>query len=512
MSAFTKFLNLFKWQPDIDGDEEFDIDKSLNENWDKIDTKLETYMTELSNDVEVFKNNTNTQVEDIANQVSGLREISISPTQPTSNESVWIKKGKNLYNPKNAYITGTLSQNIGLIYSNIKVGQTYTFSANNYSWVSIKAYNSSNQIIRELGNTETTKNVTITIQDTEVYIELMFFSGVNNLNSINNVDFTKVQLEQNLTATDFEEFVEEKILIKNNAGIFEEYSDVAISPVMPTQGKVWIKNRKNEFDKRNLEIVEHWNVNYTVDDNKKITVTVPQVTQAVAYIKTSNFVIPEGQHTISLKIEGQLNTMKLINAHNTDICIKDTNENTFTVDLAEDTTVFIYFYIDSSSTANTLTIENIQIEKGNTATDYEDYVEKEIYVKNEKGVFERFYSESELNKQDYSTEEQKIGTWNGKNVYRKIFTGNNPDVTGWQAIADLSDLNIDDIINLTGIIKNTMSDLRVLNVNTYENENYNCSVSYFGLTKALEMKVTGWTYNTHGFVYRIILEYTKTTD
>lgn len=37
MSIFTNFLNLFKWQPDIDGDEEFDIDTALNDNWDKID-------------------------------------------------------------------------------------------------------------------------------------------------------------------------------------------------------------------------------------------------------------------------------------------------------------------------------------------------------------------------------------------------------------------------------------------------------------------------------------------
>lgn len=40
MSLFTNFLNLFKWDTQTDGEEEFDIDKALNGNWDKIDAKF----------------------------------------------------------------------------------------------------------------------------------------------------------------------------------------------------------------------------------------------------------------------------------------------------------------------------------------------------------------------------------------------------------------------------------------------------------------------------------------
>lgn len=40
MSVFTNLLNLFKWEPEKDGEEEFDIDKALNENWDKLDNKM----------------------------------------------------------------------------------------------------------------------------------------------------------------------------------------------------------------------------------------------------------------------------------------------------------------------------------------------------------------------------------------------------------------------------------------------------------------------------------------
>lgn len=44
MSIFTDFLNLFKWNTVDDSEEEFDIDKALNDNWDKIDKKMEQHV------------------------------------------------------------------------------------------------------------------------------------------------------------------------------------------------------------------------------------------------------------------------------------------------------------------------------------------------------------------------------------------------------------------------------------------------------------------------------------
>lgn len=43
MSVFTNLLNLFKWEPEKDGEEEFDINKALNENWDKLDSKIDAH-------------------------------------------------------------------------------------------------------------------------------------------------------------------------------------------------------------------------------------------------------------------------------------------------------------------------------------------------------------------------------------------------------------------------------------------------------------------------------------
>ena len=37
MSTQTPNLDLFKWNPSTDGENEFNIDTALNQNWDKLD-------------------------------------------------------------------------------------------------------------------------------------------------------------------------------------------------------------------------------------------------------------------------------------------------------------------------------------------------------------------------------------------------------------------------------------------------------------------------------------------
>lgn len=67
MSKFTEFLNLFKWEPEIDAEEEFNIDKALNDNWDKLDTKLKTYMEDMDSNIDGFK-------QDVEDQVTTFKE------------------------------------------------------------------------------------------------------------------------------------------------------------------------------------------------------------------------------------------------------------------------------------------------------------------------------------------------------------------------------------------------------------------------------------------------------
>lgn len=80
MSTYTDFLNLFKWNPQEDGEEEFDIDKSLNDNWDKIDIKLKNYIASVNSIIETFKTQMQAEVDALESNVSDLSEL-INQTQ-----------------------------------------------------------------------------------------------------------------------------------------------------------------------------------------------------------------------------------------------------------------------------------------------------------------------------------------------------------------------------------------------------------------------------------------------
>lgn len=62
-------------------------------------------------------------------------------------------------------------------------------------------------------------------------------------------------------------------------------------------------------------------------------------------------------------------------------------------------------------------LSGIKLVQGTTEQPYDSDIDKEIFVKNGNGVFEKFLSEGNSNTEIYSYGEQKIGTW----VDRKTF-------------------------------------------------------------------------------------------
>lgn len=115
----------------------------------------------------------------------------------------------------------------------------------------------------------------------------------------------------------------------------------------------------------------------------------------------------------------------------------------------------------------------------------------------------------------YSTSEVKTCLkWiDGKPIYRKVFTGNMTNTTNeWTNLEKCNLNNVDNVIDISGTIKNTSSDRRVLPASAYESTSYHCTFSYLGQTDYLQCYVNGWTYTTFGFKYIVVIEYTKTTD
>lgn len=158
----------------------------------------------------------------------------------------------------------------------------------------------------------------------------------------------------------------------------------------------------------------------------------------------------------------------------------------------------------------------IQLEEGSTVTDYEAYVERKIYVKNDNGVYEEFLDVEKVNNNmNYSTEEQVIGTYMGKPVYRRIITGTTPTTNKeWNRIG-LGILNLKNIINYDFYFKNTYNS----KYKAPYYENFNGS-EYYVLLCISDIEAgaenTGvmsiMQNNFPDCPYSLYIEYTKTTD
>lgn len=172
---------------------------------------------------------------------------------------------------------------------------------------------------------------------------------------------------------------------------------VAVDSTQPTTTeKVWIKKGKNLFNKNNVINGYRFGSDGSLYAASDFSVT--------DFIEVNS----STQYTVSWVIQ----TVQCV-------CYYDVNKNFISRNSFEKpfTTPANCKYIRAS--VLTADINSAQIEQGSQTT-YEPYVEKEILVKNDNGVFEKFYNEEEINQENYSLGEQRIGTWiDGKPLYRK---------------------------------------------------------------------------------------------
>lgn len=171
--------------------------------------------------------------------------VIVSATEPTTGEKVWLKKGKNLLNLIYCKITNTnaISQwqknsitvtSIGgwgnaLIEDfEVESGKSYVFSTDysnsEASNTGIIIYNQNDETLNF--QSSTTQNgrfeVSFTANTSKVKIK---FSANNTSEDKNNVvTYTNVQLESGITATSFDEYVEQGIYCKNNDEVWEKFA------------------------------------------------------------------------------------------------------------------------------------------------------------------------------------------------------------------------------------------------------------------------------------------------
>ena len=285
MSKFTDFLNLFMWDSIEDSEEEFNIDKALNDNWKKIDTKVKTHVTSVNEEINNFKEETNQKIENIqalptggtkgqvltkqsetegdanwedieANEVfvgneeeapetakiiiedkdfeesAGLSkaEIFVGAEEPTTGEKVWFRKGKNHFNGElkaGTFLNGVPNTEM----STTRIRNTEYIGVKNNTDYTISAKYSKTLQINVMIYDEDKKfikevgwnNVPYTFTTTDTTKYIMFALRESSNANITTKDITEIQLEQGSKATTYEAYIEQKIFVRNSNGVYEEF-------------------------------------------------------------------------------------------------------------------------------------------------------------------------------------------------------------------------------------------------------------------------------------------------
>lgn len=162
----------------------------------------------------------------IPSNLDKLNDIKVSPTEPTTNEKVWIQKGKNLYNPSTMPLktglwgngtskTIVTNSNGTFVVVPIRGGNTIAISkAKNtgiYCCTTSNYPSSGVSIIDNWTGTEPLDKLTINTSKDARYL----FIGLYDIN--------KLMVEYNSEATEYEAYVEKAIYVKNDNGMFEEF-------------------------------------------------------------------------------------------------------------------------------------------------------------------------------------------------------------------------------------------------------------------------------------------------
>lgn len=172
-----------------------------------------------------------------------------------------------------------------------------------------------------------------------------------------------------------------------------------------------------------------------------------------------------------------------------------------------------YLFVNYYNTNNGDTIgestmrDSIQIEKGSTATEYEEPFEPTITIRNSNGIFQEVINVDDINKVNYSENEQIIGTWiSGVPIYRKVVNFNALPNTSEKKLAHKIS-NVKYIIGIKGFAYTTEGT--TINLpNTHATNNiYNVSINADRTNISIACNTDRSSWNAF-----VILDYIKTTD
>lgn len=161
--------------------------------------------------------------------------VVVSPTQPTTNEKVWFKKGKNLFNKddfisRESYIDGSngkITSFLGhtkLLIVEIAGGQDYTISkmvSQIFRVGTTSEFPADGVTVNNLKINNTGTSITISAGKSEKYLVCYYYNADYESLSTSEIEAT-IQIEANSTATPYESYIKPTVLVKNGS-IFEEF-------------------------------------------------------------------------------------------------------------------------------------------------------------------------------------------------------------------------------------------------------------------------------------------------
>lgn len=163
--------------------------------------------------------------------------VIVSPTEPTTSEKVWIQKGKNLYDPSKYPLkqglwtegnTGKMAGNDSGWYVVVHIigGLTYTISKTNNMIYCCTTASYPKHGVAQVDAWTGDSNINQLTKETSPEAKYLFI-GLLAGSSVTDADRTNaiagLQVEQGATATPYEAYVEPKIYVKNDNGVYEEF-------------------------------------------------------------------------------------------------------------------------------------------------------------------------------------------------------------------------------------------------------------------------------------------------
>ena len=303
------------------------------------------------------------------------------------NSTVWLKKGKNLVNK---IIYGeSFNEVINSMYKSsnwartdfieIELNVPYIFSHQlNTANGKIATFDKNYNWLGDINGEAILNSFTITNSNVKyVMVNVWFPEEITSINE------SWMQLEQNTTATSYEGYIEKEILVKNDNGNFEKFTETIITDNTKPNATVWVKKGKNLIDYSKLSWWKYIDSDGTLVDNDYNNV----ITDYIPVNPNTSYIFSHALGTALGRVCIYDKNKKYIGYINHDNITSNftTNENTYYV--------IVGAWNGAGISPETETW--MQLEQNTIATEPEAYIEKEILVKNDNGIYEQFYSEKQ---------------------------------------------------------------------------------------------------------------------